>query len=319
LLVGFVGLGALGTFWLNSRVYRITERGQVTDRYSKAIEQLGSPTLDVRLGGIYALEQIAKDSARVEEDQRTIVEVLSAFVRVHSDPVYQYKASGPAANDRTEASDDELAETAATYVAKRTKPPVDVQAAVTVLGRLPLYRAVPRGDFTEAYLAHIRLDVGANLTGARLNGANLTSARLNGANLTSAWLNGANLTGAQLPRADLTKAYLNKANLTSARLNGANLTGAELNQADLASAELIGTDLTGAQLTGTSLTGARLYRADLTEAYLNVADLSGAEGLSQEQLDAAFGTVETELPDDLQRPASWGLSTPLRPPSHSTW
>jgi hypothetical protein len=45
LLAGFVGLGALGTFWLNSRVYRITartfevtERGQLTDRYSRAIE-----------------------------------------------------------------------------------------------------------------------------------------------------------------------------------------------------------------------------------------------------------------------------------------
>ena len=46
LLAGFVGLGALGTFWLNSRVYRITartfeltERGHLTDRYAKAIEQ----------------------------------------------------------------------------------------------------------------------------------------------------------------------------------------------------------------------------------------------------------------------------------------
>src|SRR3712207_1404334 len=46
LLAGFVGLGALGTFWLNSRVYRITartfeltERGHLSDRYSKAIEQ----------------------------------------------------------------------------------------------------------------------------------------------------------------------------------------------------------------------------------------------------------------------------------------
>ena len=61
LLAGFVGLGALGTFWLNSRVYRITartfeltERGQLTDRYAKAIEQLGNDNLDVRLGGIYS-------------------------------------------------------------------------------------------------------------------------------------------------------------------------------------------------------------------------------------------------------------------------
>jgi hypothetical protein len=57
------------TFWLNSRVYRITartfevtEQGQITERYSKAIEQLGADKLDVRLGAIYALERIATDS-----------------------------------------------------------------------------------------------------------------------------------------------------------------------------------------------------------------------------------------------------------------
>jgi uncharacterized protein YjbI with pentapeptide repeats len=67
----------------------------------------------------------------------------------------------------------------------------------------------------------------------------------------------------------------------------------------------------------------RLYRVDLTETYLNGADLSGAEGLSQEQLDAAFGDVRTELPDDLQRPASWALSVanetepPATDPSHA--
>ena len=69
LLAGLIGAGALLTFWLNSRLYRITaqtyqvtartlevtEQGQITDRYTKAIEQLGSDKLDVRLGGIYAL------------------------------------------------------------------------------------------------------------------------------------------------------------------------------------------------------------------------------------------------------------------------
>jgi hypothetical protein len=33
----------------------------VTDRYTKAIEQLGSDRLDVRIGGIYALERVARD------------------------------------------------------------------------------------------------------------------------------------------------------------------------------------------------------------------------------------------------------------------
>ena len=40
-----------------------------------------SDNLDVRIGGIYALERIARDSAR---DHSTIMEVLAAFIREHS-------------------------------------------------------------------------------------------------------------------------------------------------------------------------------------------------------------------------------------------
>jgi hypothetical protein len=55
--------------------------GQLADRYSKAVEQLSSDKLDVRVGGIYALERIARDSHR---DHPTIMEVLAAFIREHS-------------------------------------------------------------------------------------------------------------------------------------------------------------------------------------------------------------------------------------------
>jgi len=53
----------------------------VTDRYTKAIEQLGSDKRDVRIGGIYALERVARDSPR---DHPTVIEVLAAFIREHS-------------------------------------------------------------------------------------------------------------------------------------------------------------------------------------------------------------------------------------------
>ena len=62
------------------RTYELTEQGQVTDRYTKAIEQLGSKEVDVCIGGIYALERIARDSAR---DHPTVMEVLAAFIREH--------------------------------------------------------------------------------------------------------------------------------------------------------------------------------------------------------------------------------------------
>ena len=46
------------------RTLEVTEQGQYTDRYTKAIGQFGSKEIDMRIGGIYALERIAQDSER---------------------------------------------------------------------------------------------------------------------------------------------------------------------------------------------------------------------------------------------------------------
>ena len=46
-----------------------------------AIDQLGHAHLDVRLGGIYAIERIARDSPA---DRAAIGEVLTAFIRSHA-------------------------------------------------------------------------------------------------------------------------------------------------------------------------------------------------------------------------------------------
>ncbi len=60
------------------KTVEVAERGQITERFTRAIDQLGSGTLEVRLGGIYALERIARDS---KDDHWTIMEALTAFVR----------------------------------------------------------------------------------------------------------------------------------------------------------------------------------------------------------------------------------------------
>jgi hypothetical protein len=36
--------------WFTAQSYRLARQAQVTDRYTKAIEQLGSGKLDVRIG-----------------------------------------------------------------------------------------------------------------------------------------------------------------------------------------------------------------------------------------------------------------------------
>ena len=214
------------------RTHELTEQGQVTDRYTKAIEQLGSDKLDVRIGGIYALERIARDYAR---DHPTVMEVLAAFIREHSHE--QWPAPEPATDN----------------LPPRTTRP-DVQTAVTVIGRRIFKNDRGRIDLTGAVLARADL-IGAdlavaNLTGANLTSAVLTSANLTGANLTSADLTSADLAVANLTYADLTSAVLTSANLPFAVLVDALLIHANLREADLARANLREADLARADLTG---------------------------------------------------------------------
>jgi uncharacterized protein YjbI with pentapeptide repeats len=306
-LAGLAAIGALGTFWLNSRAQRftaetlrLTQESQLTDRYAKAIEQLGDDKLDIRLGGLYALERLAVDS---ERDHPTVVEVLSAFVRRRS-ALQQRTTTEPLATD--------------------------IQTALIILGRVPERPNIGRGDLGGAALCGATLP-GANLTGATLSrtdlrGANLCRANFSGTDLSRANLSGADLrraglAGAILAEADLSGgADLREADLREADLRGAGLAGAELSRARLGKAKLVIATLTEARLTGADLTKADLTRADLrravlviatlTGAVLNRADLSGADlsgaiGLRQEQLDALKGDQDTRLQEGLNRPASW--------------
>src|SRR5829696_2981635 len=80
------GFGLLLGLYFTWRRVEITQDQQVTERFTRAIDQLGAtddktgnPRLEVRLGGIYALERIARDSPK--RDYSTIMEVLTAYVR----------------------------------------------------------------------------------------------------------------------------------------------------------------------------------------------------------------------------------------------
>ncbi len=217
----------------------LSEQGQLTDRFSKAVEQLGTQdSLEVRLGGIYALERIARDSAR---DHPTVMEVLSAYVREHAPlPL-------------------------CTSTAASARPTTDVQAILTVIGRRDINRDRDPLALNDTCLG------GANLTDAGLRSADLSYADLSGADLS-----GADLGRAYLGRAYLTGAYLTGANLGGANLIVADLSDAHLPLADLCSADLTGTDLGSANLGSANLGGAYLDRANLTNADLTNADLTNA-------------------------------------------
>ncbi|WP_371621563.1 hypothetical protein OG245_00620 [Streptomyces sp. NBC_01116] len=66
---------------------RWRKEGQITDRYTAAVGNLGEDKMDVRLGGIYALERIMQDSRRdqptdeIEAARQADASISSALLR----------------------------------------------------------------------------------------------------------------------------------------------------------------------------------------------------------------------------------------------
>jgi uncharacterized protein YjbI with pentapeptide repeats len=267
---------------------------QITERFAKAIEQLASEKIEVRLGAIYTLERIARDS---KKDQWTIMEVLTAFVRENA-PVKKEEKS----QDKKPLIHEFLNTQNKKKIEELPKLRLDIQECLTVIGRrehpdpenksLDLSNVdISKANLTKAKLAKAYL-AEANLTGAYLAEANLTEAYLFRAKLFGADLTEAKLFGAFLTKADFTKANLTKANLFRAELFGADLTKSDLTEADLTKANLFRAKLFGADLTGANLTGANLTKADLTGADLTEANLAGANLTEAYRREADFTKVQ---------------------------
>lgn len=258
LMQGLAGLAVLAGLFFTWRQVQDSRQGQVTDRYTRAIDQLGQASPELRVGGIYALERIARDSAA---DRRTIVEVLATFIRLQS-PL------SPGTDERPRPPDLEGRLAAARGMTK-TAPLRDraphIQAAITVLGRVRSADKRSRGWLARVDL--IGSDLGySDLAGADLHYSDLSQsfilgADLRRADLTGAWLVRAVLDGARLHQADLRSAVVWLARLPGADLRAADLTGADfsgalIRDASLDLADLRGTDFSAADITGTTFRGA---------------------------------------------------------------
>ncbi len=183
----------------SQRALAVSQEGQITDRFGKAIEQLGAvdlsgkKKLEVRLGGIYALEGIANES---KELHWPIMEVLCTYVRLNA-PRKPHES-----NQKNQAS------------IGSSHPDADIQAILTVLGRRDRKNEKP----TQ------RLDV----TNADIRGADLDGANFSGADLALADLSGANLVGANFGGAVLYETHLKYVGLYGTNLDAANLMRADL-------------------------------------------------------------------------------------------
>jgi uncharacterized protein YjbI with pentapeptide repeats len=144
----------------------------------------------------------------------------------------------------------------------------DVRLALTILGT----RAVRRAQAESRQSIDLS---GINFRGARLSGVDLQGFRLAQCNFDDCLL-----AGAKLSRADL----------SGASLCGVDFHGADLRDADFSEGDIGGADLTGARVGGANFTNVNVGGAILTDAM----------GLTQEQLDQAFGDTDTAIPERLR-------------------
>lgn len=221
----------------NDQTIRLTEQGQVTQRYTTAIDQIGQrgdDFLQTRLGGIYALERLARDSP---VDQPTIVEVLSAYVRT----------TAPARTNGTCAG-------------QPAHPLPDVEAALTVLGRRnPAADGPAVVDLNNTCLGGVR--IGGVGTLAHFARAKLTAV---------------DMTGADVSWADFAEADLGAANLGGARFEMAHFAGTRFNGADLRDVTLL-YSVVGRPFAGARFEQAKIDSHTWDSLVFLHADLEGAE------------------------------------------
>jgi uncharacterized protein YjbI with pentapeptide repeats len=281
-ILGGIAIG-IGLYYTWRRVtiaeneLKISQEGQITERFTRAIDQLGAinqlgnPAIEIRLGGIYALEGIANES---EKYYLQIIEILTAYVRMNS-----YIRE----EDYKNLDFEELSNRAYLDSDIRLKDSPEIQAIVTVISRRKNFLGAGEFSGLEFQKTYLRA---ANFTGTTTNkiytfkrsdrevhleGAFFYQADLIGADFERAQLKGANFYNAYL-----TRAYFINANLQGAKIEWAHLERASFEGANLEEASFDWSQLHGAIFVKAYLKGTRFYAADLIYAMFNEANLENA-------------------------------------------
>jgi uncharacterized protein YjbI with pentapeptide repeats len=305
------GVALLLGFYFTWRNLRATEEGKITERFTQAVNQLGSDKIEQRVGGILALNRLAIDS---KKDHAPVIELICTFLRHRErkqDEGEPYKLPVGIPDDQI----TNLARSMQKTTGWAPSAPEDVKAAAIVIQRNRLKIKKPHTiDLSGADLRRV------NLEGAILQKANLS--HIYGEYLN---LDGASLRGVNLSFSDLKMASLDKADLRGAWIGGTNFRWTELRKADLRGVKLIhqpeydfgfesdpeidhlideeiSVDFEFADLRDALLKGVYLVRANLRSA-----NLSTAIGLSYCQIENAYGNLKTQLPPNVARPPAWAI------------
>ncbi|WP_330270413.1 pentapeptide repeat-containing protein [Lentzea sp. NBC_00516] len=266
-----------------------SRKAQQGETLTRAVDQLGSDSVTTRLGGVASLDLLATEDPRLRD---LTMEILSAFIASSSRADSSKWLPKGSADDAVER----VAHGEATgwWGEPVRAPSVEVQLALTVLGRLR--------EGLESNLEEL-LDVQhrslLNLDSANLAGARLAIGNFDGATFRRADLSEANLSGGRFEGAVFFLANCSRANFCG------DFSGAHFSQALMVGTDFHGADLFMADFEGAFLCGARFAKADLRGA--NFADaILQVEGEHHADFKGARVDAETLWPEGFD-PASAGV------------
>jgi hypothetical protein len=220
--------------------YEASQSEQVGQRFTRAVDQLGSERAETRIASVRALETLARESPDLAW---TVQEVLAAWIRS------RIPRREPTTNPEFEA----------VFGGRRPfKPPTEVQRALTLLASKAWRPPVPeptRGDGEDDWkyrerLLQYRITFRINLSGTDLRGVFLDYAKLDAADLSSS-----DLVGASLRNASLRDVALYDCDARGADFSMSVLDGADISRTNFTDGTVYGATFRGATLWGTILRG----------------------------------------------------------------
>jgi hypothetical protein len=315
-------LGAPFVIWgtvLKHRTVGFQKEGHLTDRISKAVEQLGAektvkrdgseetvPNIEVRIGGILSLERIAQDSTAYDHgrDHVRCMEILCAYIRENA------PASGAkdhSFGDWEPLKDDPTAEERAAHLEKRKarfgllftdsqvyqwarklpEPRADIALALRVLGRRTAAQrqAEARWGKDASPDAEWVFDSRCpSLPDAADHRATTADELASYQAKLREWKTKIYAYAAY--RLDLRKTNLQGADLSDLILSGAKLREARMDGANLFRVRMEGANLRNARLEGANLRHARIEGANLWQARMEGAGFNEAQMQGADLLDA---------------------------------
>ena len=278
-LAGLVGL--LGWLASNQRANAMTDSvdAQVKDNENKtfheAIKHLGDSSASVRLGGIYALYDLAL--SKPKKRLKNIIEILSAHVRTTTQGTKYQEDYPKKPSDEISSLLKLLSNLNTNYLSKNEEAessPLDLSHAY-LCGVI-----LQEVDFRKAFFICSNFK-GASLKGSHFESADLEKSHFEGADLVESHFEGAFLEESHFEGADLEKshfegAYLEESHFEGAYLGESHFEGADLVESHFEGASLQASHFESAFLMRSHFEGTILMRSHFEGAFLMRSHFEGA-------------------------------------------